>query len=224
MSYKERHNEIAEQFEKLNLILQDKKENYLEQISSIINSAVKKHDDKDLWKNSYDKIVNLFYDALTETYLQTTITLKNIYNHISEKVPDIEDFIYKDDKITLPKRIKNYWDEGLNLLKKTPDLTQEIALHLLVMYDRILNNEMINVRQGVKKVKKPIDDDGILIITITDGCEKCNYGGTYLAEDAPELPPYHPNCECDFWYETYYPTDEADLEELQELGWEEEDG
>ena len=69
MSYKERHNEIAEQFEKLNLTLQDKKENYLEQISSIINNAVKKYEDKDLWKNSYDKIVNLFYDALTETYL-----------------------------------------------------------------------------------------------------------------------------------------------------------
>ena len=91
------------------------------------------------------------------------------------------------------------------------------------MYDRILNNEMVNVKAGVKRVKKPIiDDDGIEVIVITDG-ECCNNGGIYLADEAPSLPPYHINCQCDYWEDIYYPKDEADLEVLQEIGWEIDD-
>ena len=217
------HNKVAEKFKELNEHLQDQKEESLEAISGTINKAVKNYEDKDLWKESYDKIVDIVYDALTETYLQTTLTLKDIYDHIVEKVVDIEDFIYKEDHITLPRRIKLYWDEALSFLKKDYKEPQDIALHLLKMYERILNNEMINVRQGVKKIKKPITNDGIILVTITNG-QCCFNGGTYLEEEAPELPPYHYNCECDFWYDIYYPTDELDLEELQEAGWEEDDG
>ncbi len=223
MSYQERHNKIAKRFTELNNTLSEKKDNYLEEISTIINNAIKKNDDKDLWEKSYNDIVDYIYAALTDTYLETTIALKEIYVQILDEVVNIEDFIYKEDKITLPRRIKNYWNEVAKLLKNSKTDTQEIALYLLTMYDRILNNEMINVKQGVKKVKKPIDDDGIEIIYITNG-ECCHNGGVYLADEAPPEPPYHINCECDSWSEFYYPTDEADLEALQELGWEEEDG
>ncbi|MBR2247071.1 MAG: hypothetical protein IJ880_08620 [Bacilli bacterium] len=69
MSYKERHEEIANKFAKLNDDLEDIKEEYLEKISSNINQAVKDYKNKDLWKKSYDKTVDLFYEALTKTYL-----------------------------------------------------------------------------------------------------------------------------------------------------------
>ena len=223
MSYQERHEKIAKRFSKLNDTLQEKRDNYLEKISNVINKAVKKYDDKDLWKQSYNDIVDYIYAALTDTYLETTIALREIYSQILDQVVDIEDFIYKEDKITLPKRIKNYWNEAAILLKKSKTDIQEVALSLLTAYDKILNNEMINVKQGVKKVKKPIDDDGIEIVYITNGlC--CDNGGIYLADEAPDEPPYHVGCQCDSWHEFYYPTDEADLEALQELGWEEDDG
>lgn len=219
-----RHKKISDAFTELNFNLDEKKNDYLEKISKTISKAVKGHEDKDLWAESYDKIVDLIYAALTDTYLETSITLKNIYAEITDKIPNIEDFIYKEDKITLPQRIKGYWDEAKKLLKNPETDIQEVSLHLLTMYDRILNNEMINVRQGVKKVKKPIvNGDGIMTITITNGvC--CFNGGFYLEEDNPDLPPYHTNCECDYWYDVYYPEDEQDLEELQEAGWEEDDG
>lgn len=223
MSYQQRHKKIAKRFSELNDTLLDKRDEYLEKISDIINKAVKNYKDEELWDKSYDEIVDYIYAALTDTYLETTIALKEIYTQIIDKVVDIEDFIYKDDKITLPRRIKKYWDEAAKLLKQPKVDLQEIALYLLTMYDRILNNEMINVKQGVKKVKKPIDDDGIEIVYITNGA-CCFNGGIYLAEDGPEEPPYHIGCECDSWHEFYYPTDDADLEALQELGWEDEDG
>lgn len=221
---KNKHKKIADAFAELNSTLNEKKDNYLEDISKVISKAIKQHEDKKLWKESYDKIVDLVYAALTDTYLETSVTLKKIYNQITDTIPNIEDFIYKDDKITLPQRIKKYWDEVSNFLKNPETNTQEISLYLLTMYDRILNNEMINVKQGIKKVKKPIaSDNEIITITITDG-ECCSNGGFYLEEEAPELPPYHPNCECDYWYDTYNIEDEQDLEELQEAGWEEDDG
>ena len=69
MTYKERHERIADKFSELNDNLKDIKEEYLEKISSNINQAVKDYENKDLWKKSYDKTVDLFYEALTETYL-----------------------------------------------------------------------------------------------------------------------------------------------------------
>lgn len=222
---KEYRKKITNRFSKLNSDLNDKKDEHLESISSIINKSVKNYEDKDLWKKSYDDIVDIFYTLLTETYLETTIALRDIYEQISDEIPNIEDFIYTEDDITLPQRIKKYWDEALSLLKESQVDSQQIALYILSMYDRILRTEMANIKTGVKKVKKPISlrPESIEVIVITDGvC--CDNGGVYLADDAPALPPYHPDCECDWWYEEYFTYDEADLEELQELGWEEDDG
>ena len=143
----------------------------------------------------------MVYAALTETYLETTTTLRNAYTQISDKIPDIEDFIYKDDKITLPERIKGYWNEAKKFLKNPQINSKEIGLKLLAAYDRILTNEMANVKAGVKKVKKPIklDDNAIEIVEIihSDGCscEQCEVlEGFYLKDDNPDEPPFHPGC------------------------------
>ena len=42
--------------------------------------------------------------------------------------------------------IKQYWDDSASSLKNPEADTKTIALHLLTMYERILNNEMINVK------------------------------------------------------------------------------
>ena len=139
---KNKHKKIADAFAKLNSTLNEKKDEYLEDISKSINKAVKKSDDKKLWKESYDKIVDLMYAALTDTYLETVTTLRSVYVNISDETLDIEDFIYKDDGITLPQRVKKYWDEVASLLKNPEIDIQEISLYLLNMYDRILDNEI----------------------------------------------------------------------------------
>ena len=151
---RESHQKIRDQFSQLNIDLQELRDKYLEKISSIINKAIKNYEDKDLWKQSYDNTINLFYEALTETYLQTVIALKEIYNgNISDDIPNIEDFIYKEDGKTLSERIKDYWNEVKKLLKdpqsyskKDSVKNQTITLYLLNMHDRILTNEIINVK------------------------------------------------------------------------------
>lgn len=224
-----RHKKVAEAFAKLNSVLDGKKDDYLEQISKIINKAIKQYDDKDLWKESYDKIVDLIYAALTDTYLETTLTLKDTYIEVSDEILNIEDFIYKEDNVTLPQRIKKYWDEVATFLKNPESDTQEISLYLLNMYDRILDNEMQNIKTGVKKAKKPENIDSLIpIIEIihSDGCDcdTCDVlEGLYLEEDNAELPPFHIGCRCDWWRDFYDPNDPQDLEVLQEAGWEEDD-
>lgn len=225
-----RHKKVAEAFAKLNSVLDGKKDDYLEQISKIINKAIKQYDDKDLWKESYDKIVDLIYAALTDTYLETTLTLKDTYIEVSDEILNIEDFIYTEDDITLPQRIKKYWDEVATFLKNPESDTQEISLYLLNMYDRILDNEMQNIKTGVKEAKKPeVIDNLIPIIEIIHSdnceCEACNFlEGFYLEDDDPGHPPFHIRCGCDWHWDLYDPNDPQDLEILQEAGWEEDDG
>lgn len=229
---RESHKKIRDQFSQLSIDLQKLRDNYLEQISNIINKAIKNYEDKDLWKQSYNNVIDLFYEALTETYLQTTIALKEIYNgNISDEIPDIEDFIYKEDGKTLPERVKQYWDEVKKILKKTPSSyskrdsikNQTITLYLLNMHDRILTNEIINIKAGVKKVKHPNNPgDLVEVIEITDG-QCCNNGGLFLATDGPDEPPYHIGCLCESWSDYYDPNDPYDYDILKDLGWEEED-
>ena len=224
------HKKVTDAFNELNSILDKKRDSYLEKISSTINKAVKKSDDKKLWKESYDKIVDLIYAALTDTYLETVTVLRNIYINISDETLNIEDFIYKDDDITLPQRVEKYWDEAASLLKNPETDIQEISLYLLNMYDRILDNEIQNIKTGVKKAKKPENIDNLIpIIEIIhrDNCEcvTCNLlEGFYLEDDEPILPPFHIECGCDWHKDFYDPNDPQDLKILQEAGWEEDDG
>ena len=230
MTSKEKHEKIADAFAELNSTLDEKKDNYLEEISKTINKAIKQHENKKLWKESYSTIVDLMYAALTDTYLETITTLKSIYIEVSDDILDIEDFIYKKDNITLPQRIKKYWDEVDSFLKNPEIDIQELSLYLLNMYDRILSNEMQNIKTGVKEAKKIKNIDNLIpIIEIFHGdncgCEFCEtLEGFYLEDDDPGHPPYHIGCQCDWWQDFYDPNDPQDLEILQEAGWEEEDG
>lgn len=229
MAKSNRHEEIRKKFDELNYTLDEKKDEYLEKISKVINKAIKHPEDKDLWKKSYNDIVDLIYAALTDVYLETVLTLKNVYIEISDEVLDIEDFIYKNDNITLPQRIKKYWDEVASFLKNPESDTQEISLYLLSMYDRILTNEMQNIKTGVKKAKKPKNiEDLIPVIEIIHyddcHCSMCeDLEGFYLEEDNPGYPPFHIGCLCDWVWDLYDPNDLQDLEVLQEAGWEEGD-
>lgn len=225
-----RHKKIADAFAELNSTLSKKRDEYLEKISSTINKVVKKSDDKKLWKESYDKIVDLIYAALTDTYLETLTTLRNVYVNISDETLDIEDFIYKDDDITLPQRVKKYWDEAASLLKNPESDIQEISLYLLNIYDRILSNEMQNIKTGVKKAKRIKDTGDLIPIIEIIHRDDCDCGlcdaleGFYLEDDDPGPPPFHIGCECDWLWDLYNPNDPQDLEVLQEAGWEEDDG
>ena len=224
-----RHEEIKKEFNELDSTLDEKKDEYLEKISKIINKAIKHPEDKDLWKKLYNDIVNLVYAALTDAYLETVLTLKSVYIEISDEILDIEDFIYKNDDITLPQRIKKYWDEAASFLKNPEADTTEISLYLLSMYDRILINEIQNIKTGVQEAKKPkIIDNLIPIIEIIHNdncdCEECNsLEGFYLEDDDPGHPPFHIGCQCEWWWDLYDPNDPQDLEVLQEAGWEEDD-
>lgn len=227
---KNKHKKIADAFAKLTSTLNEKKDEYLEDISKIINKAIRQYDDKKLWKESYDKIVDLMYAALTDAYLETIITLKDVYINISDETLDVEDFIYKNDNMTLPERVKKYWDEAASFLKNPEADTTEISLYLLSMYDRILTNEMQNIKTGVQEAKK-IKDTGDLVPIIeiihSDicSCEECNgLEGFYLEDDDPGHPPFHIGCQCEWWWDLYDPNDPQDLEVLQEAGWEEDDG
>lgn len=221
MTSRQRHKKVVESYKSLNRVLNTKKFQYLEQISKIINKAVRHHDDHKLWLESYKKIVEIFYTALTESYLETISILRDTYGDLSDQIPKIDDLLYKKDKKTLPERIKGYWDEGGLLLQTQHSLNSSIALHLLNMLERILATEIKHLSNKLKQEKLLPIPGCVEVVTITDG-QCCSHGGTYLLSEISDedLPPYHPNCQCDYWIDLYDPTDEYDLQILLDLGWE----
>ena len=76
------------------------------------------------------------------------------------------------------------------------------------MYDRILFTESRVVESKVKKMKKPID---ATLLVIESGCDLCQ-GGEYPPDADVELPPFHPYCNCTYYYETAEVDDIADLD------------
>ena len=49
------------------------------------------------------------------------------------------------------------------------------------------------------------------MLVIESGCDNCP-GGEYPADEAVELPPYHPNCGCCYYY--IVTDDEDDINDL----------
>ena len=76
------------------------------------------------------------------------------------------------------------------------------------MYDRILFTESRVVESKVKKMKKPID---ATLLVIESGCDLCQ-GGEYPPDADVELPPFHPYCNCTYYYETAEVDDITDLD------------
>jgi hypothetical protein len=100
----------------------------------------------------------------------------------------------------LPQRIKKYWDEVASFLKNPEINKQELSLYLLNMYDRILTNEIQNIKTGVQEAKKIKNTENLIpIIEIIHSdncdCDECNLmEGFYLEDDDPGHPPFHIGC------------------------------
>lgn len=66
------------------------------------------------------------------------------------------------------------------------------------------------MESAVKKLKKP-NRPSMLIIEA--GCGDLCQGGEYAADENVDLPPFHPNCQC-IWY--FDETDDSDdIEDLE---------
>lgn len=180
---------------------------YLQKMTQIILKSVRIYPID--WDNNYSQIENLFYDFLIEIYNVVNNHLKSIYKVLPDlKVEDIYNFTYDIDGKHLTQRLKEYWQEGANRLSANSDDTVNVSNYLINMYDRILFTESRVVESKLKKVKRP---DNASLLVIEAGCDIC-VGGEYPPDEDILLPPFHPNCNCEWYYEVANEEDIHDLD------------
>lgn len=180
---------------------------YLQKTTKVILSATKSYPND--WDKTYDKIEELFYEFLTKVYKNVNIHLKSIYRNLPElDIKNIFDLTYDIDGKHITERLKEYWGEAEKNLASNPDNLISVQNYLINMYDRILFTESRVVESKVKKMKKPID---ATLLVIESGCDLCQ-GGEYPPDADVELPPFHPYCNCTYYYETAEVDDIADLD------------
>lgn len=180
---------------------------YLEKIILVIIDYL---NNKISYDEAVNKILDLFTDSLSETYLTVSQDLKDIYPRMKVFEPkDILDLTYQEDGKTLLDRIKKHLSSPSN------------KASIITKFSTLLENETKIIKGLVMKMKiAPVAS--ILVIECNEGdcnleCEE--YAGEYPADEPIPLPPYHPHCSCSFYYiETDDVDDIEDLDgEVEEM-------
>ena len=196
--YKNAHQKLRQ---KINDLLDVESANFDEELMQII---IKYQRTKKINKEDSDYIKELIYKLLEKVYKLTSSELKIIYKYIQKlDIENILDLTFKKDGKKLEERIDEYLEELIEdyeyYYSKTNSSSEAISLTFSTLqpkFKRIIVTESYNMESAVKKLKKP-NRPSMLIIEA--GCGDLCQGGEYAADENVDLPPFHPNCQC-IWY------------------------
>ena len=195
-------NQILTEYDEMRQNISTSKDKYLEAIFKYIKAYFSK--DKSLWdwEEFYEGLENLIFSSLEETYAITAAAVKSIYGiQFKDKVDrdTLEELTYSKDGKTLEDRLKKHWDNTINRDNPT-----------LYFYNRtvlIMDTETLYVSNHVihgklKKYATHVEVLGSPECESEDGgmCEYYVSKGKMPIEELDELPPYHPDCECEVIY------------------------
>lgn len=195
------------------------RDNTVNKVSYEITKAVNHYDTKS-WQDNLTNVLNIIYHGLADVYGHTKTTLRKTYHRLPENknIQNIGDLLYNGDGLTLDERCQQYWDAAEKKIKQGSN-NQDIIVALTNAFYKIINTEMNFVRSNVKRMNKPLNASYIII----EGgeCEGKDHppcdGGEFDADELIDLPPYHPNCDCDYWYVTDNNDEDDDLEEIENI-------
>lgn len=167
--------------------------------------------DKSLWswetfyegfEPTFNGLEKLIFDSLTETYSITAAAVKKIYGIKFNETIDqetLEELTYSKDGKTLEERIHKHYDEAVKRDNPTLYFYNRIVL--------IMDTETLYASNHVIHGKLKRYATHIEVVNANeDFClehESCEYWvskGKMPIEELDELPPYHPDCECEVIY------------------------
>lgn len=150
-----------------------------------------------------EEIISIIYSILEKVYSTVIASLKETYTQLKDfDVEDIRSLTYQEDGKTIEDRVEIYLDEETDIVST-----------LYRFYVLLMNESRIIKRVLVEHRVKPIAS--ILVIECEEedchfGCDE--YAGEYPADEPIELPPYHPNCNC-----TYYFIETDNVDDIEDL-------
>ena len=195
-------NQILTEYDKMRQDISESKDKYLEDIFKYIKAYFSL--DKSLWnwETFYQGLEELIFNSLTETYSITAAAVKSIYGiQFKDKIDrdTLEDLTYSRDGKTLEERMKIHWD---NAIKRDNPTLYFYNRTVLVMDTETLYASNHVIHGKLKKYATHVEVIGSPECKSEDGglCEYYVSKGKMPIEELDELPPYHPDCECEVIY------------------------
>lgn len=179
------------------------KDRHLVKILAELKTYFKKHPKED-WTFAHfiatTEVDDLIFESLEKTYVITAKAVKSLYNIEADPLNtiDIADFMYSADNKTLFDRLKTHFEAACER-----DNPSEYMFNRCVL---IVDTETNCVSNGiihgkVHKHAKYVEIHGGADCTEETGpCEYWISKGKMPIEELEELPPYHPDCECEVIY------------------------
>ena len=175
---------------------------YLEKIFIYIKEYFTK--DKSLWnwEEFYFGLEQLIFASLEETYSITAAAVKSIYGiQFKDKIDQdtLKELTYSKDGKTLEERLKEHWD---NAIKRDNPALYFYNRVVLIMDTETLYASNHVIHGKLKRYATHVEIAGSPECDSEDGgmCEYYISKGKIPIEELDELPPYHPDCECEVIY------------------------
>ena len=157
-------------------------------------------------------IRNYIWESLEETYSLSSKMVKEIYDLNSQKI-DLKNLTYDGDGQTLDERLTKYFSEILDYLLKNREKSdwELVKRNLRVRLLLILDTETQTVKTKVinRKVEAYCEFGEVL------PGECCPGSGGIYPVDELDLPPFHPNCQCEVIYYEELTDSEEEIEDLE---------
>lgn len=193
---------ILSQYDEMRKEINDSKDQHLEDLFKYIRSYFKLPKEK--WNKELflTDLEDAIYESLTETYAITAKAVEKIYNIIfTDKIDDdtLKNLTYSADGKTLNDRLSSHYNNAID----RDDPTTYFYNRIVVIMDTETLYSSNHVIHGKLKRKATYAE----VININDDCceqhPECEHWlkqGKIPIEELKELPPYHPDCECEVIY------------------------
>lgn len=193
---------ILSQYDKMRKEISDSKNQYLEALFKYIRSYFKHPKDK--WNKELfiAGLEDTIYESLTETYAITAKAVEKIYNIIfTDKIDDdtLRSLTYSADGKTLNDRLGIHYD---NAIERDDPTTYFYNRIVLIMDTETLysSNHVIHGKLKRRATHAEVINGDNQACEEHPECEHWLRQGKIPIEELKELPPYHPDCECEVIY------------------------
>ena len=194
---------ILSQYDEMRKEINESKDQYLETLFKNIRSYFENPEDMRDKEEFIADLEDIIYDSLTKTYAITAKAVEKIYDiTFTEKIDDdtLRKLTYSADGKTLNDRLNIHYDNAINR-NDSPTIYLRNRIALIMDTETLYSSNHV-IHGKLKRKAKYVE-----VININEDCceehPECEYWlkqGKIPIEELTELPPYHPDCECEVIY------------------------
>ena len=207
-----RKNYLREEYDKLDNEINNLFEDYFEDITTklfyLFNNIDNLTDDN--IEEIQNNIIDLIYSYIEEIYNITLKAIKRMYKKVNKNINTNNLHPYNKDGKTLENRISEWINNFITGLNQGSLNIKNSSVNVI---ERILKSEGQTAKNQILKEKVGTLAEFVVIESNSeDGCGE--YDGEYPIMEIPEGgPPFHPNCQCNMYYD--YTDQEDEIEDLE---------